>query len=125
MEWGMSSGLISALVTWGDTQSIASRCTTVDIFFRPKFAREMLAVAIELFRWYISNNNCTRTLKMVHEGVYIPGICSTNLSRQVLLHTASNLVDQGEEIPVGMDVDIENNSANPRSDDEMVEDNSD
>eukprot|EP00595_Chromulina_sp_UTEXLB2642_P000536 CAMPEP_0196763332 /NCGR_PEP_ID=MMETSP1095-20130614/3866_1 /TAXON_ID=96789 ORGANISM="Chromulina nebulosa, Strain UTEXLB2642" /NCGR_SAMPLE_ID=MMETSP1095 /ASSEMBLY_ACC=CAM_ASM_000446 /LENGTH=144 /DNA_ID=CAMNT_0042116287 /DNA_START=1520 /DNA_END=1954 /DNA_ORIENTATION=+ len=55
--------MVDTLSTWADIQSLASRTTHLDLVFKPKLARDMLAVAIQLYKWYRNLTNSTKIVE--------------------------------------------------------------
>mmetsp|Transcript_25237 Transcript_25237/g.22962 ORF Transcript_25237/g.22962 Transcript_25237/m.22962 type:complete len:645 (+) Transcript_25237:70-2004(+) len=61
--YGMTQTMVDTLSTWADIQSLASRTTHLDLVFKPKLARDMLAVAIQLYKWYRNLTNSTKIVE--------------------------------------------------------------
>ncbi len=48
----MPAALLDTLCDFADTQSLLQRVTEQEVAFKPAFARNMLTVVVELYRWY-------------------------------------------------------------------------
>ena len=59
----MPQTLVDSLITWADIQSLLPRTTDTEIVFKPKFARDMLKLAINLFKWFRSRNCSAKALE--------------------------------------------------------------
>lgn len=60
----MNEQLIESLIQWSDIQSLLSRCSDVDIIYKPALAKRMLIVANTLYKWHLGRCSSLKQLNL-------------------------------------------------------------
>lgn len=86
----MPESLLESLCLWADTQSLQSRCSSSEVTFRWPWARRMLSVAVDLYKWYKQRVSAVKWLQL-----FPPQRESTHDGNE-----RHNLLSSGEFLPV-------------------------
>ena len=125
----MSEALLDSLCLWSDLQSVISRCTDSDIAFKPTLARQVLSVAISLYKWHRHRACPIKALACLNGNNVVSPMAysskkSHNSDRDALEATDAGGEDDGSETAVDHDQDTE--TENPADiDNDMDEDGND
>lgn len=64
----MGEELVDGLCVWADVQGLARRANEQQVAFKSALARQMLSVAIQLYRWYRGHQSTVKRLGLVLTG---------------------------------------------------------
>lgn len=67
----MPTALLQTLCTWSDVQALLIRCSDNDLTFKVQLAKQMLSVAILLYRWHRSRTNGFKALGLTFSHEYL------------------------------------------------------